>query len=92
MRPAADWRHAMTDILEAYPYLRVHNTGEAIDFYTRAFGAKELFRLTEPGGRVGHAQIKIGATTIVVSDEYPEFGIRGPRTLGGHQRFDSSAC
>jgi PhnB protein len=73
----------MIDILEAYPYLRVHNTAEAIDFYARAFDATELFRLTEPSGRIGHAEIKVGPTTIMLADEYPEHGIRGPRSLGG---------
>ena len=73
----------MTDVHEVYPYLRVHSTAEAIDFYARAFGAKELFRLTEPSGRIGHAEIKIGSATVMLSDEYPEYGIRGPRSLGG---------
>lgn len=73
----------MFEVHEVYPYLRVHSTGEAIDFYTRAFGAKELFRLTEPSGRVGHAEIKIGSATVMLSDEYPEHDIRGPRSLGG---------
>jgi PhnB protein len=73
----------MTDIHEVYPYLRVHNTADAIDFYARAFGATERFRLTEPGGRIGHAEIRIGPATLMLSDEYPEHGIRGPRTLGG---------
>jgi PhnB protein len=73
----------MFEVHEVYPYLRVHSTSEAIDFYTRAFGAKELFRLTEPSGRVGHAEIKIGSATVMLSDEYPEHDIRGPRSLGG---------
>jgi PhnB protein len=73
----------MSDVHEAYPYLRVHDSAEAIDFYSRAFGAKELFRLTEPSGRIGHAEIKIGPATIMLSDEYPEHGIRGPLLLGG---------
>ena len=73
----------MIDVHELYPYLRVHNTAEAIDFYSRAFDAKELFRLTEPSGRIGHAEIKIGTSTVMLSDEYPEHGITGPRTLGG---------
>lgn len=73
----------MSDIHEVYPYLRVHNAGEAIDFYTRAFDAKELFRLTEPSGRIGHAEIKIGPATLMLADEHPEHGIRGPRALGG---------
>jgi PhnB protein len=73
----------MSDVHEVYPYLRVHNTAEAIDFYGRAFGARELFRLTEPSGRIGHAEVKIGPATIMLSDEYPEHGIKGPRSLGG---------
>jgi PhnB protein len=73
----------MINVHEIYPYLRVHNAGEAIDFYARAFGAKELFRLTEPSGRIGHAEIKIGPATLMLADENPEDGIRGPRALGG---------
>lgn len=69
-------------IREVYAYLRLHDTAAAIDFYARAFGAKELFRLVEPGGRVGHAEVKIGPATIMLSDEYPELDIRGPRSLG----------
>jgi len=68
---------------EVYAYLRLNDTAAAIDFYSRAFGAKEVFRLVEPGGRVGHAEVKIGPTTLMLSDEYPEFGIRGPRSIGG---------
>jgi uncharacterized glyoxalase superfamily protein PhnB len=73
----------MIDIQEVYPYLRVHNAAAAIDFYRRAFGATEKFRLTEPGGRIGHAEIKIGPATVMLADESPEQGIRGPRSLGG---------
>jgi PhnB protein len=74
---------SMSDIHEVYPYLRVHSASEAIEFYARAFGAKEQFRLTEPSGRIGHAEIKIGPATVMLADEYPEGGISGPRTLGG---------
>lgn len=70
-------------IHEVYAYLRLHDTKAAIDFYARAFGARELFRLVEPGGRVGHAEVKIGPVTLMLSDEYPELGIRGPRSIGG---------
>ena len=69
-------------IHDVYAYLRLHDTAAAIDFYARAFGAQELFRLVEPGGRVGHAEVKIGPVTIMLSDEYPELNIRSPRTLG----------
>jgi PhnB protein len=73
----------MSDIQEVYPYLRVHNAAEAIAFYAAAFDARELFRLAEPSGRIGHAEIKIGPATLMLADEYPEQGIRGPRALGG---------
>jgi uncharacterized glyoxalase superfamily protein PhnB len=73
----------VVEIHEVYPYLRLHSAAEAIDFYARAFGAKEQFRLTEPSGRIGHAEIKIGPTTVMLADEYPEHGIHGPRSLGG---------
>jgi PhnB protein len=73
----------MIDIHEVYAYLRVHSTAEAIDFYSRAFDAREIFRLTEPSGRIGHAEVRIGPTTVMLSDEYPEHNIRGPRSLGG---------
>jgi len=66
-----------------FPYLRVRGAAQAIDFYTRAFGATELFRLTEPGGRIGHAEIRIGAATLMLADEHPEYGIAGPQALNG---------
>jgi uncharacterized glyoxalase superfamily protein PhnB len=68
---------------EVYPYLRVRDAARALEFYKRAFGARELFRLTEPSGRIGHAEIKIGGTTLMLADEYPEMNIVGPQTLGG---------
>ncbi len=73
----------MAEVHEVYPYLRVHSAAEALAFYERAFDAKELFRLTEPSGRIGHAEMRIGPATLMLSDEYPERGIKGPRTLGG---------
>ena len=66
-------------ITHVFPYLRTRDASAAIDFYQRAFGAVEDFRLTEPGGRIGHAELKFGAMTIMVSDEYPEYGIHAPR-------------
>ena len=70
-------------VRDVFPYLRLRRAGEAIEFYRKAFGASELFRLTEPGGRIGHAEIRIGTTVLMLSDEYPEYGIVGPQTLGG---------
>ncbi|OLL29040.1 glyxoylase [Burkholderia sp. SRS-W-2-2016] len=68
----------MSTIHEVYPYLRVRNAAQAIEFYTRAFGGVEQFRLTEPSGRIGHAEVKIGPATVMLSDEYPEHGMLGP--------------
>jgi uncharacterized glyoxalase superfamily protein PhnB len=65
------------------PYLRVRNAAQAIEFYRTVFGAEEVFRLAEPSGRVGHAELRIGAFTLMLSDEYPEFGILAPQTPGG---------
>jgi PhnB protein len=70
-------------IKELFPYLHVKGAAEAIAFYTRAFGATEKFRLTEPSGRVGHAELDFGGMTLMLADEFPEYGIKGPRTIGG---------
>jgi PhnB protein len=67
----------------ATPYLIVKGAAEAIEFYKRAFGATELMRMADPKGRVGHAEIRIGDSVIMLADEYPEMGHRGPRSLGG---------
>lgn len=69
----------MSTIKELYPYLRVRDAGAAIDFYKRAFGATEKFRLTEPSGKIGHCELLFGSATLMVSDEYPEYGIHGPK-------------
>ncbi|MGH9846675.1 MAG: VOC family protein [Blastocatellia bacterium] len=71
------------EIKEVFPYLRVKNAAAAIEFYTQAFGAKELFRLTEPSGRIGHAELSFGGITLMLSEEYPEYGILGPQSIGG---------
>ena len=70
-------------IHEVFAYLRVKNAGKAIEFYSRAFEATEKFRLTEPSGRIGHAELDFGGTTIMLSEEYPELGCIGPETVGG---------
>lgn len=67
---------------ELFAYLHVKNANKAIDFYRRAFGATEIFRLTEPAGRIGHAELDFGGTTLMLSEEYPEYGIRGPEAIG----------
>lgn len=67
----------------ATPYLIIKGAAEAIDFYKRAFGATELLRMADPQGRIGHAEIKIGDSVIMLADEHPAMGYRGPRSLGG---------
>lgn len=70
-------------IHELFPYLRVRNADRAIEFYKQAFGATEDFRLSEPNGRVGHAELKFGPFTVMLSDEYPEYGVQSPKAFGG---------
>lgn len=70
-------------IHELFPYLRVKDAGRAIEFYQRAFGAVEKFRLTEPSGRIGHCELLFGSTTLMLSEEYPEYGFLGPQSIGG---------
>jgi PhnB protein len=65
------------------PYLAVRGAAEAIDFYKRAFGATEVSQLSMPDGKIGHAEIQLGDSRIMLSDEFPEYGARGPESLGG---------
>jgi len=65
------------------PYLTVHDAAAAIAFYTEAFGAIEEFRVVGDDGRVGHAELRLGAAHLQLSDEYPEIDVRSPRDLGG---------
>jgi PhnB protein len=65
------------------PYLVVKDAARAIEFYKAAFGAIELTRLPAPNGRIGHAEIKIGNSLIMLADEHPEIGARSPDALGG---------
>lgn len=62
-----------------FPYLRVRGAARAIAFYCEVFGGREKFRLVEPSGRIGHAELELGAITLMVSEEYPEYDILGPR-------------
>ena len=65
------------------PYLILKNAGEAIEFYKKAFGATEVYRLDAPGGMVAHAEVKIGDSHVMLSDEWPDFDAFGPATRGG---------
>src|ERR1700712_2669370 len=69
--------------IQVIPYLHVQGAARAIEFYTHAFGATEVLRLSEPDGRIGHAEIQIEGARIMLADEYPEHGILGPQSLGG---------
>ena len=76
-KPIPEGYHSVT------PYLIIKGATQAIDFYKKAFGATELFRMPAPGGKIGHAEIKIGDSPIMLADEFPEMGHKSPQTLGG---------
>ena len=65
-------------IHELFVYLRAKDANAAIDFYKRAFGATEKFRLVEPGGRLGHAELQFGEAIVMISDEFPEMDCFAP--------------
>ena len=67
----------------ATPYLIVKDAAGAIEFYKKAFGATELMRMPGPDGKIGHAEIKIGDSPIMLADEVPGMGFRSPESLGG---------
>jgi len=81
--------------LELFAYLTVADASAAIDFYTAVFGAEETFRLKAPDGRLGHAELSLGGTSLLLADEFPEYGIDGPAKFGGspvtlHVHVDSA--
>jgi PhnB protein len=77
-------RHPIpADQTGAVPHLIVHDAAAALAFYAGAFGAVETLRLTEPGGRIGHAELAIGKAQFFLAAEYPELGFVGPKALGG---------
>jgi len=65
------------------PYLGVDGADAAIEFYVSVLGAKERMRMPAPEGRVGHAELELGESVIMLADEHPEMGMRGPKTVGG---------
>lgn len=69
---------------ELFAYLCVADAARAIEFYRDAFDATEMFRLVEPGGRIGHAEVDFSGTILMLCEEFPEFGIRRPEPGHGH--------
>lgn len=65
------------------PYMIVKGADSAIKFYANAFGAVEISRISDEDGRVGFAELQIGDSRLMISDEYPEINVLGPQTLGG---------
>lgn len=77
VKPIPDGYHSVT------PYLIINGASDAIEFYKKAFGATELFRMAQPDGKIGHAEIKIGDSPIMLADEFPEMKYLGPKSQGG---------
>jgi len=78
---------AVQPIPEGYstisPYLAVDDAAEAIEYYKKAFGAEETERMEAPGGKIGHAELKIGDSHVMLSDPFPQASTRPPKELGG---------
>src|SRR5207237_2635350 len=77
VNPIPDGYHALT------PYLRVRGAAEAISFYEKALGARLLCKMPGPGGKIMHAELMIGDSHLMLSDEMPEYGCPSPQTIGG---------
>jgi PhnB protein len=77
VKPIPEGYHAVT------PYLAVEDAARAIDFYKQAFGATERMRMEGPGGSIGHAEIQIGDSVLMLSDPFPQSSVKAPTELGG---------
>lgn len=77
VRPIPEGYHSVT------PYLCCRDAAAAIEFYKKAFGATEVFRSGGPDGKVGHAEIQIGDSRVMLADEYPDMGFVSPKSVGG---------
>jgi PhnB protein len=67
----------------ATPYLIIKDAARALEFYKKAFGAAEIMRIPCPGGKVGHAEIKIGSAILMLADESPDMNCKSPQSFGG---------
>ena len=76
-------RHVPEGYTTVTPYLIVRGASDAIDFYTRAFGASEIMRFAAPDGKIGHAELQIGGSRVMLADEHPDRGYRSPQSWGG---------
>jgi PhnB protein len=76
-KPIPDGYHTVT------PYIPVDGAADAIEYYKRAFGAKERMRMNGPDGSIAHAEIEIGDSLVIVSDPFPQSTVKSPRSLGG---------
>lgn len=81
VKPIPDGYHTIT------PYLAVKDGRAAIEFYKKALNAQELFSMPNPDGRIGHAELQIGDSRVMLADEHPEIGFRGPQSIGGTPLF-----
>jgi PhnB protein len=77
VKPIPEGYHAVT------PYLVIKGATAAIDYYKKVFGATERMRMDAPGGSIGHAELVIGDSTIMLADEFLDMGFRSPKTIGG---------
>ena len=80
VKPIPDGYHSVT------PYLTIRNASAALDFYAKAFGAEELMRMPGPGGKVMHAEIRIGDSPIMLADEFPRWASSVPRPSAARAR------
>jgi PhnB protein len=88
-KPIPEGYHTIT------PYLSIKGAADAIDFYKRAFGATEIMRFAQPDGRIGHAEVRIGDSRVMLADEFPDMDFRSPHAIGGspvhlHMYVDNS--
>jgi PhnB protein len=77
VKPIPDGYHSVT------PYLVINGAERALDFYKAAFNAREIMRMPTPEGKIGHAEIRIGDSVVMVADETPRSGLKSPQSLGG---------